>query len=123
MAIGRVVQHDVDRDADAATMRGVDERLEIGERAELWIDVLVVADVVAEINLRRGIERRDPERGHAEVGEIVEARGDPVQIAYAVAVRVLKTANVDFVEDRVGPPAVGSCRPATADWVSVPHAP
>jgi hypothetical protein len=105
MAIGRVVQHDVDHDANAATVGGLDERVEVGERAKLRIDVLVVADVVAEVNLRRGIERRDPERGQAETGEVVEARGNPVQIADAVAVTVLKTANVDFVEDRVGPPA------------------
>ena len=122
MAIGRVVQHDVDHNANAPTVGGVDKLVEVGERAELRIDVLVVADVVAEINLRRGIERRDPERGHPEIGEIVEARGDPVQIADTVAVRVLKTANVDFVEDRVGPPAslqrrlLSSTNYAAASW-------
>jgi hypothetical protein len=80
------------------------EAVEVGERAELRVYRFVVAHVVAEVNLRRRVERSNPDRVHAERREVVELRRDAVQVADAVAVRVLKAAGVDFVKDRVLPP-------------------
>ena len=62
---------------------------------------------VAEVGERRGVDRREPEGVDAEPGEVVEPRGDPAQVADAVAVRVLEGTRVNLVDDRVPPPALG----------------
>ena len=51
------------------------------------VDVLVVADVVAGVVLRRRIDRRQPQHVDAEPGEIVQARQNSREVADAVAVR------------------------------------
>ena len=78
--------------------------VKVGQRAVLGIDVLVIRDVVAEVHLRRGIAGRQPDGVHAELFQVVQPRGDAVQIADAVAVRVLKAARIDLVDDGVLPP-------------------
>ena len=52
-SIGRVVRDDVDDQSEAELVRVRDERVEVGERAELRVDVDVVGDVVAVV-VRRG---------------------------------------------------------------------
>ena len=66
----------------------------------------VVGDVVAEVDLRRGIEGREPDGVDAQVLQVVEPLGDAVQVADAVAVRVLKAARVNLVDDGVLPPVL-----------------
>ena len=70
MLVGGVVRDDVDRHPDPALVRVGEQRVEVGERAELRVDVRVVGDVVAVVGLRRGIERRQPERIDAELLQI-----------------------------------------------------
>mgnify|MGYP003349334899 CR=1 FL=1 len=62
------------------------EVVEVGERAELGIDIAVVADVVPEVPHRTAEERRDPDGIHPEVGEVVEVPSDASEVADAVAV-------------------------------------
>ena len=64
--------------------------VEIGERAKPRIDAAIIGDVVAEIGHRRGEDGRDPDRVNAEARQIVEPPLDPLEVAYAVAVAVLK---------------------------------
>ena len=45
-----------------------DQLVELRQRAEQRVDVLVVADVVAVVGLRRGVDRREPQDVDAEVG-------------------------------------------------------
>ena len=45
-------------------------RVEIGQRAELRVDVAVVGDVVAHVRHRRGEDRRQPDRVDPELGDI-----------------------------------------------------
>jgi hypothetical protein len=52
--VGGVVDHEVHHELDAARVQGGDQGVEIGERAEGRVDVLVVADVVAVVVLRGG---------------------------------------------------------------------
>ena len=63
------------------------------------------ADVVADIEPRRGVDRREPHRrrrrGPLEVVEVID---DPGQIADAVAVAVGEAPRVDLVDDGVAPP-------------------
>jgi hypothetical protein len=83
-----------------------DQVVEVLERAVLRVDVLVVGDVVAEVDLRRRIDGREPDGVDAESLQVVEPLGDAVQVADAVAVRILKTARVDLVDDCVLPPVL-----------------
>ena len=92
MPVGRVVGHEVEQDLEPARMGLRQQIVEIGERAEARIDAAIIGDVIAEIGHRRGVDRRDPNRVDAEADQIVEPPLDPLEVAYAVAVRVLKGA-------------------------------
>ena len=99
--VGGVVEDHVEDDADVALLGFGDEAVEVGEGAVLGVDVFVVGDVVAEVDLRRGVHGRDPDGVDAEGLEVVEALGDAVEVADAVAVGVLEGAGVDLVDDGV----------------------
>ena len=51
-----------------------EQRVEVRERPEHRVDVLVVGDVVAVVVLRRGVDRRQPDHVDAELREVVEPR-------------------------------------------------
>jgi hypothetical protein len=88
MLVGGVVDHQVDQHAHAALRRGVRELHEVAERAEARIDVVVVRHVVAVVAARRGLERHEPDGGHAQAAEVVEAAREALEIAAPVAVRI-----------------------------------
>ena len=77
MTIRGVIEDDVDHDADPAPVRLGKQLIEIRERAEQRIDALVVADVIPEVDLRRWIERRDPDRVDAEILQVRQTGRDP----------------------------------------------
>ena len=106
MLVGGVVGHEVDDHPQVELVRAGDQRVGVGEVAEERVDVAVVGDVVAVVVLRRGVERRDPERVHAEVAEVGQPRRDAGEVADAVAVRVGEGTDVDLVDDGVAPPAL-----------------
>ncbi len=99
-----VVGHEVDDDPQPELVCGGDQRVGVGQGAEERVDVLVVGHVVAVVVLRRGVERRDPERVDPEVAEVGQPRRDPRQVADAVAVAVGEAADVDLVGHGVAPP-------------------
>ena len=101
MLVGGVVQHQIHNDADVALARLSNEAIEIGQGAVLRIDGPVVGDVVAKVDLRRGIDRCEPDGVDSERLQIVQPRSDAVQIADAVAVRILEAARINFVDDAV----------------------
>ena len=86
-AMGR---HDVDHQLHAEIMDPLDHGVEIVQRPVFRIDRAIVGHVIAEILLRRGEERADPDRIDAEIGDIGQPRGDARQIADAIAVRILE---------------------------------
>ncbi len=109
MLVGRVVDHQVGDDADAAGVGGLGQRLEVGDRADRGVDLAEVGDVVAVVLERRGVDRHEPEAIDAQLLKIVELRRQPDQVAVAVAVGVEEAADVDLVKDGVlVPEAFGS---------------
>ena len=104
MLIRSMVGHEVDNHADPAAMRLRDQPLEGGEVAKVRMDAAVVADVVTPVVERRGIYRVQPDGVDAERAQIVEMRGDAVEIADTVAVRIGKRAWIDLIEDGTLPP-------------------
>src|SRR4051812_8574955 len=79
--------------------------VELRERPEHRLDVLIVADVVARVVLRRGVDRREPDDVHAQLGQMIQVRGDAAQITDPVAVGVREAPRVDLVDDRALEPA------------------
>ena len=108
MRVARVVHHQVEHDPDATSMRFVDEPVEVGLRTEQRIHALVVADVVAEVQARRRVDRRQPDGIDPEAvrAKMIEVLDDPGQVADAVAIRVRKAARVDLIDDPTLPPVV-----------------
>src|ERR1035438_4083651 len=81
-----------------------DQAVKVGQGAVLGVYILVIRDVIAEVDLRRGIAGSEPDGVNAQLLQVVQPRGNAVQVADAVAVRVLKAARVDLVDDGVLPP-------------------
>ena len=104
-----MARDEVDDDANAAAVRFGEKPVELGQISERRVDVAVVRHVVPEVGHRRAIERREPDRVDAQrcrrsVVQMVEARGDPSEIADPIAVRVLERPGIDLVEDALSPP-------------------
>ena len=110
VVVRAVVGHQVDGHPDAQAVGVGEQRVELGQVAEHRLDVARVGDVVAVVGHRGGVERRDPQRVDAEVGEVGQPAADAGQVADAVAVAVGEAADVDLVEDGVPPPAAGGGR-------------
>ena len=100
LAVARRVVHDEVRDhADAAAVRGLDERAEVLDLPVVGVHVVGVGDVVAAVPERRGEHRQQPDAVDAEPLQVVELLDHPAQVARPVAVGVEEAADVDLVED------------------------
>ncbi len=77
----------------------------VREIAEVRVDVSVVRDVVAPVQIRGGVDGRQPDAIDAEPSQVVEMLDDPSEVADPVAVRVREGPNVDLVQDPVAPPS------------------
>ena len=107
--IRSVIDHQLRDDAQPALVRRGEERLEIGERAIVRINIVVIRDVVAIIAQGGGIKREQPDRGHAKILEIIELADQAPEIAHSVAGAVLESLYVQLVDDRVFvPKRIGS---------------
>ena len=98
--VGGVVHHQVGDDPDAPLVRGVEQRHEILDGAELRQHLAVVGDVVPAVAQRRVVERRQPEAVDAQPGQVVELVDQAAQVAGAVAVGVGERPDQHLVEDR-----------------------
>ena len=94
----------VDQDLEAKFVRAGYQSVEIGQIAEYGIDVTIVRHVITEILHRRLEEGRNPDRIHAELGDMRQALRDAGQIADPVAVRIHEAARIDLVDRRALPP-------------------
>jgi hypothetical protein len=63
--------------------------------------VLIVADVVAVVAQRRRIKRHEPDRVDAELPDVAELRGEPLEITDAVVVRIEEGLDVHLINDGV----------------------
>ena len=99
--VGGVIDDELGDDPQAAPLGLDDEAPEILHGAEIGIDRAVVGDVVAVVAAGRGIERQQPQRGDAEILQIVELLGQPGEIADAVIVAVGEGLDVKLIDDGV----------------------
>src|SRR5918992_3169663 len=106
MLVRGVVHHEVGDDADAAVARGSDELDPVTERPHVRIHGVEVDDVVPVVAVGGLVERHEPDAANAEAAEVVDALGEPSEVAAAVTVQVVEGLDVQAVEDRVLPPQV-----------------
>jgi len=104
MLIRGVVGNVIQDDTNASFLCFADQTIEVGERPVEGIDGGVIRNVVAKIHQGRGIDGADPDGVNAQVAKVIEARNNPIDVAYAIAVRILEAARINLIEDRVLPP-------------------
>ena len=104
--VAGVVHHQVEDDLQAAPVGFLDEPVEVRLAAETRIDMVVVADVVADVQPGTRVDRRQPQPVDVQTRrpEMVEVADDPWQVAGAVAVGVGEAARVDLVDHALPPP-------------------
>lgn len=71
---------------------------------QMRIDVLVVGNVVAGIDLGQGVHRIQPDRTHAQRVQAVQFFRDSIEVADAIPVGVEATPGVYQIYDRCLPP-------------------
>ena len=106
--VGRVVDDQVHDEAHAPLVDVREQAVEVLERPEHGVDVVVVRDVVAVVGLRGGVDRRQPQDVHAQVLQVVQLLSDAFEVTEAVPVGILEGARVDLVDDGALPPLVGA---------------
>ena len=102
--VGGVRDYLVDHDLEAKLVGPGDEPVEILQRAEQRVNRAIILDIIAKILHRRFEERAEPDGVNAEICNVVEVRGNAVEIANAVAIGVGEGARVNLVNDRAAPP-------------------
>ena len=102
-----VTSHQIDDDADAAAVRLGEESSGILIGAVAGPDLLVIADVVTGVTVRRIVEGIQPDRIHPERLDVVEFGGDAGEIAGSVTGGIVEALGIDLVTDGVGQP-IGS---------------
>ena len=102
-----VVDHQVHDQLHAAGVQPVRQFPQLLERAEDRVHVAVVADVVAVVVLRGGVDRGEPDDVDAQPVQVVQLADDAAQVADAVAVGIGKAARIDLIDDGALEPVAG----------------
>src|SRR5438477_10853927 len=85
-------------------MKSLEQLIKIVHGSKFLHDSFVVADVVTVIVVGGGINRVDPHHIDPETFQIIQFRYHAPEIAYAIAIAVLKTSRIDLVHNWFLPP-------------------
>jgi len=109
--VGGVVDDQLGDDPDPAIVRLGDETPHVVERPVCGVNPGVVGDVVAVVAQRRGKEGQEPQRGDAEILQVVELARQALEIADAVIRAVEERLDVELIDDGVFvPERIGGLR-------------
>ena len=101
MLIRGVIQDHFDDDPDAPLVGRVEKLPEILQCSVAGMDGVVIGDVVAVVAQRRGEEGHEPNRVDPQFLKVVELCFKPLEIADAISVAVMESADVDLIDERV----------------------
>jgi hypothetical protein len=111
MLIRRVIENKVHNQSNPTLTCFRLQPIEVGHGPKLRVDTTKIRNVIAEINLRRGIEGCYPDRIDSEIVQVIEVLCDSVEVSDSVAIRITEAAGIDLVNDRVTPPVLIRRRP------------
>ena len=107
--VAGVVRNDVEHNSQTEFVRAINQPLHCHQVAEDGLDVDIVGNVVAVICHGRRVARRDPDDVDAQPGEVVQALGDPGQIADSVSGAVSERADINLVTHGIVEPGQLLC--------------
>src|SRR5580692_10942801 len=80
------------------------QHIEVSQSSIHRIYVFVIGNVVAEVDLRGGEARGNPDRIDAQIFQVIQLGRDSFQIADTIIVTISEAARINLVEDSVLPP-------------------
>src|SRR5437867_5608826 len=99
--IRRMIDHEFGDDTKAALMRCLKKSTEIVECAVIWINIKIIGNVIAIITQWRWIKRQEPNGSDAQLLQIIELLNQTAKIPNAVTVAIMKSLNMQLIDDRV----------------------
>src|ERR1700730_13492035 len=106
MLIRRVVDDQVDDDANAKFFGLACKVDKVAECAVARVDAIEILDVVAVVTARRRVEGQQPHTGNAAASKVRQVVAQPKKIAHAVGIAISKSAHVQAVDNSVFVPEV-----------------
>lgn len=104
MLIRTVVDDQVHQQLDAMLLQLRNQDLNVGHASVARLNLAVVGDVVAHVDIGALVARRQPYGVYSQAGDVVDFGDDAWKIAEAVTVGVAKACWVDLVDGCVVPP-------------------
>src|SRR2546423_488077 len=108
MLIGCVIEDEVNEDANSTLVCLRNQLVPILKRSVFRSNVHVIRYVVSKIGIGRGEKRRNPKRVDTQLSQVIQSRGNSIQITDAVPVRILEASQVNFVNDSMVVPVCGA---------------
>lgn len=93
-----VTWHEIDHHFDATSVCLAEQSAEIIQRAKCRIDVAIICHIIPKIRHRRGEKWRNPHCFDAQAAQIIQPSCDAIEVANAIARRVLKTPRIDLIQ-------------------------
>ncbi len=97
--IARMIDDEIHHDPDASFTGLDDEAIHIGEGSEFRVNLIVIADVVAKIDIGAFINRGEPNDANAQVLKIIELGDNAWYIADAIPIRIAKAPRINLIND------------------------
>ncbi len=99
-----MVDDQIEYDPHSSIVDSLDKLLGLLESAVLLMDILVILDIIAHVDLGTLVMRAYPDDVDPQVPEIVQFRDDTRDIADSVAIGVFEACRIDLVDDCFLPP-------------------
>ena len=94
---GGVVEHQVENHRNAPLLAGSHEIVKILQRAKLGVDAIIVHDIILMVSGGR-MDGGQPDAAHTQLLQIVQLRGDAVQVTHSVPVGIAEGIDKNFIK-------------------------
>jgi hypothetical protein len=81
-----------------------DQRIEIRQPSEQWVDRYMVGDIVTKIPLWRDKERTQPDCIGSKPRDMIKPSGNARKVAHPIAIAVEETPRINLIDYRAAPP-------------------
>lgn len=98
VGVGSVLYYQFDDDVDIVCVGSIDQVLECGLVVKVWIDVVVIGDIVVIVMVGVVVEWQQLQVVDIELLQVVQFFGDVIQCVLVVVVVVVEQVGVDLVD-------------------------